>query len=96
MRYFHSLLLLQGKGDGSGVSEHSGHIPQRTGKVKKLTPEQAAIKRKKIWANICKKEIPKAQKQKASLRKEIMTNLRKVSSVFHILYFVKSFSIPFC
>lgn len=29
------------------------------GKVKKLTPEQASNKRKRIWVMIAKKEIPK-------------------------------------
>ncbi|PVD25847.1 hypothetical protein C0Q70_13511 [Pomacea canaliculata] len=46
---------------------------------KKLTPEQADAKRRKIWTSIAKKEIPRAQKQKASARKEMMTVLKKVS-----------------
>ncbi|XP_076441698.1 chromatin-remodeling ATPase INO80-like isoform X2 [Babylonia areolata] len=48
-------------------------------KPKKLTPEQADAKRRKIWVSIAKKEIPKAQKQKASARKEMLTLLKKVS-----------------
>ena len=32
----------------------------KTGKLKKLTPEQIAAKRRKIWTMIAKKEIPKA------------------------------------
>ncbi|KAK7487146.1 hypothetical protein BaRGS_00021641 [Batillaria attramentaria] len=46
---------------------------------KKLTPEQADAKRRKIWTSIAKKEIPRAQKQKASARKEMLTVLKKVS-----------------
>ena len=45
---------------------------------KKLTPEQADAKRKKLWVSIAKKEIPKAQKQKASARKEMLSLLKKV------------------
>lgn len=48
-------------------------------KIKKLTPEQIAIKRRRIWISISKKEVPKAQKQKASARKEMFTMLRKVA-----------------
>ncbi|KAL8590096.1 hypothetical protein ACOMHN_034327 [Nucella lapillus] len=48
-------------------------------KPKKLTPEQADAKRRKIWISIAKKEIPKAQKQKASARKEMLNVLKKVS-----------------
>jgi hypothetical protein len=35
------------------------HGSGKHGKQKKLTPEQAAIKRRKIWLSICKKEISK-------------------------------------
>ncbi|XP_070179265.1 chromatin-remodeling ATPase INO80-like [Littorina saxatilis] len=48
-------------------------------KPKKLTPEQADAKRRKLWTSIAKKEIPKAQKQKASARKEMQNLLKKVS-----------------
>ncbi|VDI53953.1 DNA helicase INO80 [Mytilus galloprovincialis] len=46
---------------------------------KKLSPEQADIKRKKLWITIAKKEIPKAQKQKVAARKEVLQSLKKVS-----------------
>ncbi|WAR20525.1 INO80-like protein, partial [Mya arenaria] len=46
---------------------------------KKLTPEQAEVKRRRLWVAIAKKEIPKAQKQKASARKEVMQQLKKIS-----------------
>ncbi|XP_045175663.2 chromatin-remodeling ATPase INO80-like [Mercenaria mercenaria] len=49
------------------------------GKEKKLTPEQAEAKRRRIWVNIAKKEIPKAQKQKVSARKEMLQTLKKIS-----------------
>lgn len=52
---------------------------RRERKPKKLTPEQADAKRRKIWMSIAKKEIPRAQKQKASARKEMLTVLKKVS-----------------
>ena len=44
----------------------------------KLTPEQTAIKRRKVWVAIVKKEIPKAHKQKVSNRKEVLSSLKKV------------------
>ncbi|XP_041352377.1 chromatin-remodeling ATPase INO80-like [Gigantopelta aegis] len=56
------------------------HLLGRGGKHRKLTPEQADAKRKRLWINIAKKEIPKAQKQKASARKEAMTTLKKVAT----------------
>ncbi|XP_071081185.1 chromatin-remodeling ATPase INO80-like [Haliotis cracherodii] len=59
---------------------HQSRMAKRSGKQKKLTPEQADIKRKRIWIAIAKKEIPKAQKQKASARKEMLTLLKKVST----------------
>ena len=37
-----------------------------------------AIKRRKIWVSIIKKEIPKAHKQKVSNRKEVLGSLKKV------------------
>lgn len=58
------------------------HPKQSHGKGKqnkKLTPEQADTKRRKIWLSIAKKEIPKAQKQKASARKEMLSTLKKIS-----------------
>ena len=35
------------------------HLLGKGGKHRKLTPEQADAKRKRIWINIAKKEIPK-------------------------------------
>ncbi|KAL3872724.1 hypothetical protein ACJMK2_035930 [Sinanodonta woodiana] len=55
------------------------HKQAKGGKHKKLTPEQADAKRRKIWISIAKKEIPKAQKQKASARKEMLQSLKKIS-----------------
>lgn len=55
------------------------HRRQEARGEKKLSPEQADIKRKKLWITIAKKEIPKAQKQKAAARKEILQTLKKVS-----------------
>ncbi|ESO83010.1 hypothetical protein LOTGIDRAFT_236919 [Lottia gigantea] len=52
----------------------------KSGKSKKLTPEQADVKRKKIWMSICKKEIPKIQKQRASARKEMLNNAKKLAT----------------
>uniref|UniRef100_A0A2C9KB78 Chromatin-remodeling ATPase INO80 n=2 Tax=Biomphalaria glabrata TaxID=6526 RepID=A0A2C9KB78_BIOGL len=49
-------------------------------KPKKLTPEQADAKRRKLWISIAKKEIPRAQKQKASARKEMLASLKKIST----------------
>ncbi|KAK3093780.1 hypothetical protein FSP39_020132, partial [Pinctada imbricata] len=49
------------------------------GRMKKLTPEQADVKRKRIWITIAKKEIPKAQKQTAAARKEMLQSLKKIS-----------------
>ena len=51
----------------------------RPSKLKKLSPEQMAIKRRKVWVSIMKKEIPKAHKQKVSNRKEVLGSLKKVS-----------------
>ena len=48
-------------------------------KAKKFTPEQMANKRRKIFTSIAKKEVPKQAKQKASARKEMMSQLKKVS-----------------
>ena len=47
-------------------------------KNKRLTQEQLSAKRRRVWVSMCKKEIPKAAKQKASVRKEGMANLKKV------------------
>ena len=47
-------------------------------KNKRLTQEQLSAKRRKVWVGMCKKEIPKAAKQKASIRKEGLANLKKV------------------
>lgn len=33
-----------------------------SGKGKKLTPEQAEVKRRRLWVTIAKKEIPKVRK----------------------------------
>ncbi|XP_050405390.1 chromatin-remodeling ATPase INO80 [Patella vulgata] len=52
----------------------------KSGKSKKLTPEQADVKRKKIWMSIVKKEIPKVQKQRASARKEMLNNAKKLAT----------------
>ncbi|KAH9509093.1 putative DNA helicase ino80 [Bulinus truncatus] len=49
-------------------------------KPKRLTPEQADAKRRKLWISIAKKEIPRAQKQKASARKEMLASLKKIST----------------
>ncbi|XP_059148213.1 chromatin-remodeling ATPase INO80-like isoform X2 [Physella acuta] len=49
-------------------------------KSKKLTAEQADIKRRKLWVSIAKKEIPRAQKQKVSARKEMLATMKKVST----------------
>ena len=48
-------------------------------KVKHLTQEQIANRRKKLWLLLCKKELQKAQKQKASARKELLLQLKKVA-----------------
>lgn len=58
---------------------HKKNQAARAGRGKKLTPEQADVKRKRLWVSIAKKEIPKAQKQKASARKEILQSLKKMS-----------------
>jgi len=49
-------------------------------KPKKLTPEQADAKRRKLWISIAKKDIPRAQKQKASARKEMLASMKKIST----------------
>ncbi|XP_052275442.1 chromatin-remodeling ATPase INO80-like [Dreissena polymorpha] len=49
------------------------------GKGKKLTPEQAEARRRRLWVSIAKKEIPKAQKQKNAARKEMLQQLKKIS-----------------
>ncbi|ELU04541.1 hypothetical protein CAPTEDRAFT_220290 [Capitella teleta] len=55
----------------AGLSKH--------GKGKKLTPEQACNRRRRLWVMIAKKEIPKAYKQKMSTKKEGQMMLKKVS-----------------
>lgn len=60
------------------AQRHQRH-ERGTGKGKKLTPEQADNKRRRLWVSIAKKEIPKAQKQKASARKEMLQTLKKIS-----------------
>ena len=50
----------------------------RPSRLKGLSPEQVAIKRRKIWVSIIRKEIPKAHKQKVSNRKEVLGSLKKV------------------
>ncbi len=52
----------------------------RPSKLKKLSPEQMAIKRRKVWVSIVKKEIPRAHKQKVSNRKDVLGTLKKVSN----------------
>ncbi|KAL5008979.1 hypothetical protein ScPMuIL_014560 [Solemya velum] len=58
---------------------HRQQMAAKAGKHKKLTPEQADAKRRRLWISIAKKEIPKAQKQKVAARKEMMQSLRKIS-----------------
>lgn len=67
--------------DPSIVEAYLAHKKNQAarGRGKKLTPEQADVKRKRLWVSIAKKEIPKAQKQKASARKEILQSLKKMS-----------------
>ncbi|XP_023930552.1 DNA helicase INO80 [Lingula anatina] len=57
---------------------HSTHT-LKVVKVKRLTPEQALVKRKRMWMSIVKKEVPKAQKQRTSTRKEMFSNARKLA-----------------
>lgn len=38
---------------------HKKNQAARVGKGKRLTPEQADVKRKRLWISIAKKEIPK-------------------------------------
>ncbi|XP_060081949.1 chromatin-remodeling ATPase INO80-like [Ylistrum balloti] len=58
---------------------HKRQAASKSAKVKKLTPEQADAKRRRLWISIAKKEIPKAQKQKASARKEMLQTFKKIS-----------------
>ena len=64
----------------------------RASKLKKLTPEQTAIKRRKVWVSIIKKEIPRAHKQKLSNRKEVLSSLKKVL-LLRFLYFPQGINI---
>ena len=40
---------------------HKKNQAARAGRGKKLTPEQADVKRKRLWVSIAKKEIPKVR-----------------------------------
>lgn len=62
--------------------------PSKVAKTKRLNPEQLAAKRRRLWITMCKKEIPRAAKQKANQRKEGLSNLKKVCvmSLFLFLF----------
>ncbi|KAL4238749.1 putative DNA helicase ino80 [Mactra antiquata] len=62
------------------ILAHKQHKKEKyAGKEKKLTPEQAEAKRRRLWIAIAKKEIPKAQKQKLSARKEMLQTHKKIA-----------------
>lgn len=42
---------------------HRRQASSKSAKVKKLTPEQADAKRRRLWISIAKKEIPKVLQQ---------------------------------
>ncbi|CAH1792106.1 unnamed protein product [Owenia fusiformis] len=48
-------------------------------KTKKFTPEQIAAKRRRLWVGMMKKEVSKAQKARASARKEMLQLHKKVA-----------------
>ena len=48
-------------------------------KQKRMDPAKADEKRRRIWAHIVKKEIPRAVKQRAAARAITYTNLKCVS-----------------
>ncbi|KAJ1104389.1 hypothetical protein NDU88_001801 [Pleurodeles waltl] len=48
-------------------------------KKKHLTIEQLTARRRKVWLNIVKKELPKAYKQKASAHNLFLSNSRKLA-----------------
>ena len=56
------LILCQGEIDPmvlEAILAHRQQMVAKAGKVKKLTPEQADAKRRRLWISIAKKEIPK-------------------------------------
>lgn len=61
------------------ILAHKKQLEKSGAKVKKLSPEQADAKRRRLWISIVKKEIPKAQKQKVSARKEVLQQMKKIS-----------------
>ena len=67
------MIRLQGDGvDGRGMRLVMG----KSGKLKKLTPEQIAARRRKIWMTIAKKDIPKVSRTIAT-----SDRVREASSV---------------
>lgn len=56
-------------------------IKRSSKKFKKTSPEKAmAMKRRKIWINIARKDVIRAQKQRLSNHKDILTNCKKMAS----------------
>ncbi|XP_023054136.1 chromatin-remodeling ATPase INO80 isoform X3 [Piliocolobus tephrosceles] len=60
-------------------AKFSHDAPPPGTKKKHLSIEQLNARRRKVWLSIVKKELPKANKQKASARNLFLTNSRKLA-----------------
>nr|XP_020864893.1 DNA helicase INO80 isoform X2 [Phascolarctos cinereus] len=60
-------------------AKFSHDAPLPGSKKKHLSIEQLNARRRKVWLSIVKKELPKANKQKASARNLFLTNSRKLA-----------------
>lgn len=58
-------------------NSHSGKVSKS--KNKRLSLEQFAARRRKIWLLVAKKEIPRAHRQKTCCRKELLAGIRKIA-----------------
>ncbi len=60
--------------------DYEGGAMPKLPKGKAYTPEQQAMRRKRVWMGIMKKDITKAQKQKNNNRKEMLSTLKKLAT----------------
>ncbi|XP_048586303.1 chromatin-remodeling ATPase INO80 isoform X2 [Nematostella vectensis] len=64
-----------------GDRRESGTIDERLMKRTLIRRKEADAKRRKLWALICRKEIPRTQRQKSSARNNTLSNAKKLAQL---------------
>ncbi|GAB0098739.1 Chromatin-remodeling ATPase INO80 [Sergentomyia squamirostris] len=72
--------------DSKSHSSVSVATPKLSGRARKKaalmkTPEMMAVRRRKVWQQMAKKELGKVQRAKANNHKEMLTNCKRVSTL---------------